>query len=790
VRLVACFIALGISLPISNASSIASDVPGNLFVEGTSPSFTITAEPNASYNVIDFWSRSVASGEVATGSRVSLPKLSPGWYALSVKDTQGTVATSFGVVFDRHGAPLPIGGRIAADAASAWLLKKEEQRLPFAKVVATAGIPWVRERTSWAAVEQERGKFNFGAYDSTTRTLHSQGVHVLQMWHDSPKWAHPGRAGASPDDLRDVYNWTKTASTRYRSEIEAWEVWNEQDATGFWAELGDRFAALQKAAYWGIKDGSPKATILLGGIAGDPARIAKTAAFLSNIYESGVTDYYDKFNFHYYDSPSEYSDGLAHQRTLLRTYGNPSRPAWLTEAGIHFKGSEGENKHLLSMGDQRSQALFVGKSAALSLAAGTERHFFFVLPDYLEDGNQFGALKPDLTPYPSLLALSAAANILGEAKYAGSVNGPEGATVLAFSTPTGPVLAAWSKQATTLRLPPSIAVKEVLSIFGGTAHAPSTPHDVALSDEVAYIRTSALPPVELQRSDKVATEPPHPSRTVLAGFTDLTQDRDHGAYIYESKTPFQLTTQVYNFDASKAASGKVTLNLPNGWTATPKNIACNIAPMGREVFTFTINPNRDDIGARLRIAVIGDFSGDKPAPSVSYFRVEPTKIPVSAATKLSILPASLWDHTVAPNGNVDVTDIPDGVRIAATFTSAGDRWVYPAVTYKPYLDLSRFDGISFDVRGEATDPRTVIRMMVVQEGGTAFMMATPLSKETKHCTFLFSELEWGNFSAPSKTGRLDPSRIEQIKFGANTSGDTVAVEISNVKCVALQGGIK
>jgi hypothetical protein len=216
---------LTVALPEASAQSLAitSTVPGNLFVEGADVAFSIAATNAVHFACVDFWGKTVAAGDIVpvdSVASVDLKTLPPGWYELSCKDSvsgSGT-RTSFGVVMDRHGAPLPANGRVCADAASAWLIHQESQRKPFASMVALSGIPCVRERLSWAATEPQNGVYDWSHYQPTVDTLSAAGVGISEIWHDSPDYTHPGSTTTKPpDNLLDMYTWAKTAASHFSS---------------------------------------------------------------------------------------------------------------------------------------------------------------------------------------------------------------------------------------------------------------------------------------------------------------------------------------------------------------------------------------------------------------------------------------------------------------------------------------------------------------------------------------------------------------------------------------------
>ncbi|MDI6784730.1 MAG: hypothetical protein QME64_11640, partial [bacterium] len=449
---------IGFTITCSNAMMITSDAPGNIFIAGKPIQFQITeAEGNISYTINDYFNVLIKKGDLlnlGSSATLQLKSFHPGWYELKCQDSLTTQFVSFGVVIDRKNAPLPIEGKICADAASAWLVRDAQLRKPFAQIVRLAGIPWVRERIAWHVVEAKPGKFDWKQYQKVADTLSAEGIHICQIWHDSPAWANDTKTNlALIADLRDVYRFARIASAHFANQIQAWEVWNEPDV-GFWSGLADRFAGVQKAAYLGIKDGNPNALVLNGALC------IGVHPFAHNLFDCGVSDYLDIFNWHDYAAPATYPTQLREYLRLLPEGNLKEKPSWLTEAGIPLR--EVDPTGLLTPDSQRKQCRWVPQSLIMSLVAGVQKTFYFVLPDYLENGNQFGALHPDLTPYPGFIALSACANILGEAEYLGEYKFErKGVTAQVFKTKTALILTIWSELETELSIPTKKNIKKV-----------------------------------------------------------------------------------------------------------------------------------------------------------------------------------------------------------------------------------------------------------------------------------------------------------------------------------------
>lgn len=779
----------GVFLPSARAVSIVSSSPGNLFVAGEAPRFVLEGRGRISFECLDFWDESVASGELETAEEpaaLELPKLPPGWYSLRCRDDQGSVATTLGVVVRRKDGPLSVNGRIGVDAASSWLVKNESLRKPLAEIVRMAGIPWVRERISWSATEPQKGLLIWKRYQSTLDAFREQGIHVDQMWHDAPRWTHPRRPEAStPDDLRDAYQWVRAAAAHFSDSISAWEIWNEMDLPSFWSDTGDRFAAMQKACYWGVKDGDPAALVIMGSLATNPP-----GNFASNICEAGISDYYDRFNWHIYTDPSTYREGLLAHERLQQSAGAQVRPAWVTEAGVLISGKKGADKRLLDSEGQEAQARYASRSVVQSLAAGNERHFFFVLPDYLENGVQFGVLRSDLTPNPAFLALSAAANLIGESRHVGNLSLGEGIHAVCFTTEAGAVTAVWADRETEVTLPVTDAEAGVANIFGARKNV--TAKDGTLSftvgPEMRYLLTADVP-----LRDKVtdsgergeAGPEPHPSRLVLCGTFDLSCSKESNTYQLGAVPAegLKFKVEVYNFDPVKTHAGEIGISLPEGWMVSPETLPCTVPPMERVTLDFVVRPAGEKHLEVKKVSAAGRFSGENVAPSVSYIQTAPAFLPPTGERPLDWMPAARWKPNVTEIGTVVTSDTGNGLKIAADFSGNGDRWAYPSLEFSEPLDLSGYDGIAFDLGGDAPTPNSWMRILLKEKGGSIYMGGTQDVENPHRVVLLFKDMKWMGFSPTDANGSLDLSRIIGVQIGVNTPGDHMAIKVENLKAV-------
>lgn len=766
--------------------TISSEAPGNLLVAGKPLTFTVKdAQGEVRYELTHYFGQRAAEGRVTAQSGVATISLNgqkPGWYELRCQDNASTTTAAVGVVMDRGNAPLPREGRVCGDAASAWLLHKEEHRKPFAQMLRLAGIPWVRERLSWGEVEKEPGKFDWGRYQTTADMLKAEGVHVYQIWHDSPGWTRPNKPNTlCPDDLRTVYRFTKTAAQHFAAQIDAWEVWNEPDIF-FWRDLSDRFAGFQKAAYLGLKDGNPKAMVLQGSLC------IGVSNFANNIYESEIGHYFDVFNWHIYNVPAAYPPTLSGYNEILRRCNLDGRPAWLTEAGVRIMGTEGKGKRLLNADDQRKQGRFVPPSVVMSLVAGNDKHFFFVLPDYLENGVQFGSLRPDLTPYPSFVALSAAANFLGLSEYVGEYKA-DGIVAHLFSTPRGNVLVAWADKEAELSVPTEQRAVQVADIFGdgrdvsvenGTVRVKVGQEAVYLVNVGKAIESSVAKvhhvPGKLPKNE--------PSRIVIVGHTDLPIYKERDCYtIGAPLKPFTYTVDVYNFDEKANASGTIEVDAPQGWSVEQPKREVRLEPMGRESLSFRVTPVGGGLGT-LKMSARAQFGGKAVPSSASHFQFDTAALTPAQRKTLDWAHAAKWQPSASGNGTVTVNVVDAGaIRMEARFKGEGDRWAYPILSFDAPMDFSEYDGIAFDLKTDASDADSHVRMILCEASGAQYLMGTRIYGDKRRVVFLFRDMKWGSFSPPDPNHRLDLKQITAVKLGCNTKRNWMWFEAGNFELV-------
>ncbi|MCE5216339.1 hypothetical protein LLH03_04815 [bacterium] len=781
------FLLLSPCLAQQPSLKLATNRPGNLYdyLTPVTVSVSATGLTAPQWTLMDFDRKTAASGKVSLTDgkgTISLGRLPLGYYELTCAEGPTTARLPLGVIRDHSAAP-PRDTRLNTDSSIVWNSRREDFEA-LAQILRIAGVGWARDRFSWGGTEPQKGVIDYQQYDPCAEAYAKAGVRHYSLFHDTPGWTRGNNpATKNPTDLREVYAFTKRLAQHYKGRVRAWEIWNEPDIPHFWPDLGDTLAGLQKAAYLGFKAGDPDLMILQSSFCRGYCN------FDECLMEAGAKDYFDIFNWHVYAPPEGYPRVLGQYLELLDRYGCADRPVWLSEAGIRVEATEPGGE--LNAAAERAQAEFVPKCFAYSLAAGTDRAFFFIYPYYLERGVQFGSMRRDLSPRPGFIAIAAAVDLLGEAKYLGQYP-LEKASALAFETPRGKVLVVWSEKPQTVEFAAPATVK-VADLFGRETNpalsegklnltaGPAPQYVIGLGDDLTAHLTG-----EVRPAGKLPDN--HPCPVVVRGQAQVpTIDKARNCYLITSE-PFKYTVEVCNLTDAAPARGEIALEVPAGWTSEPRKVTVSLEPMGRAVLEFTLS-GEVPVGSVRKVWVRPSFPGVQGTtvqPSVSYLGLDANRVKPRETLDLKLGDPKRWVVNVAGNGKQEiVAGSEGGIRSTISFAGPGDRWCYPQAKFDPPADFSHYDGIAFEYRCHGDDDSTVVRPQLIEQGGSLYHIMSDWKATQAWTTrqFPFSDTEWASFSAADANGKLDLDKIVSLRLGLNTTKDKVWLEVRNVRLI-------
>ncbi|MDG0809101.1 S-layer homology domain-containing protein [Cohnella rhizosphaerae] len=763
------------------------------------------AGPSASVSVTvtDYWQETVSAeaypiDEGDQRVEVDLGILDKGHYTVSaqlsgtdvVKETYLSVVTPYASRQQLSDSPF------AVDAAAS-LLVKPSQTEDFAKALQLSGVKWMRDRLHWASANSAPGVYDFSPFDPVNRAVTSKGIRTLDVYGDAPDWTH-GPQDRLPDDLTAAYRFARDSADHFGSGVSAWEIWNEPDG-GFTGvnETGDQYAAFMKAMAIGYRDSAAKPAVTVAGMAGVPDDYVQTVA------DNEVFPYADTYSFHAYPLPYgtydteviPFPDNASKHLQFMDSNAAGNRNAWLTEAGITIPtGSLRE----LTAAEQQAQARYMATSAVQSLAAGVDKHFWFVMPYYLEQGNQYGMFSQNNAPYAAYQAIANVTDMLGQGLYAGQVQGlPEGAEGHLFDSGHGQVLVLWSERPATVEWASTGAAAQWFDLMGHGRTAETHEGKIAfeIGPDPIFIRKDerlSVPVASFSRVAKPVYEAPEltpAQRIVLAqNYEDEARSNAKlfGAYALKETGGNTIGLEIYNFNDT-AMEGEIRGEASGGWVLDREVETVALAPGEKKTVAFSLQA-----GAQVRpmekgkVSFRGSFGGDSTTVSAAYVFTGISRIQIDP------LPGGgdpeQWDlqrtDAIAASGTgvIEAGSATGAVRYKYSFGET-NQWAYPFLQVNGSTVFAGKSGIAFKVYAEADIPQTDLKLIVNEDNGSRYYTLNGFSIKAGWHTYIvpFRQLVLATFGPPDPNNRLDLDRLTSVQLGINTQlTDVPAFELADV----------
>lgn len=560
--------------------------------------------------------------------KIDLGKHPTGYFTVSaVTGTQTLFTKSYVVLPPVEDRDLESDSPFASDFASYHILADREDVVAnYAAAAKLCGVSVLRERLDWIYTEWNEGGCDFSRADRFYNKINDMGLEILPFFSNAPRWTTEN-GKVFMDEQLAVYRFSKRVAERYANISQALEVWNEMDY--FTYVPADMYASFYKAAALGVVDSGTSLPKIIGGLC-EPVN---SNPYLTILYKSDVFDYSDAFNWHYhiYDraerSVTEFVDGTKAGQfaTFANTYLS-SLPSWCTEAGIKLYAPAGCAD--MTFAQQKIQANYMVTSACQSLAAGTDKHFWFILGNMPEDGGWFGSYGADDRPFASVVTEAVMTQTLGKGIYKGELKGlPSGAEGHVINNGEDDVIVLWatSDRDVTLSVPGNVLKttvvgnREVLCSTNGkiTVKAGSEPMFITVDGTVDASSYTATSNDEIKtisaKSDFTVGE-----RVILTQlWYDLT---DSASYLSARNNGYRvsangntITLQLVNFNDFEV-TGTVS-GSADGYTVTGSGETITIPAMSETEVTFTITPNGGTGATYLTFE--GTFNGSKTSKSVS-----------------------------------------------------------------------------------------------------------------------------------------------------------------------------
>ncbi|HEU5316990.1 MAG TPA: cellulase family glycosylhydrolase [Chloroflexota bacterium] len=316
-------------------------------------------------------------------------------------------------------------------------------------LVKTAGFGWVGQQVPWSYVERVKGQPDWAELDRMVDAAMQAGVNVMFSVVSSPSWSRAdGRNNGPPDNPADFASFAGQLAARYRGQVRAYEIWNEQNFAREWG--GGRINAgeyveLLKAAYPAIKASDPEAVVITGAPTPngftDPNIALDDALYLEQMYQyqNGVVrTVSDVIGAHgggfnsppeatpvvantpqataagqYRNHPSFYFRRIEQLREVMVRYGDTGKKMWLTEFGW-CTANPAPGYEYCAANTEQQQADYLVRAYAMARVTYPWVGAMFVwnlnfaaLPDIAptDEKPPFSIIRRDFSPRPAYTAL-------------------------------------------------------------------------------------------------------------------------------------------------------------------------------------------------------------------------------------------------------------------------------------------------------------------------------------------------------------------------------------------------
>lgn len=239
-------------------------------------------------------------------------------------------------------------------------------------------IQWVKVTVNWRELEPTPDAIEWSELDAVIDGLNAQGRKVMLTLTGAPDWARPSATDyvlsvtqyGPPDDVETFAQFAQRIATRYRSRVQAYEIWVEPNLRRSWLDATSTsretvrlssisYLSLLTAAAPAIRSADPDAIIISAGLAPtgltSPRNAIADRLYLQTLLAGGLLDLVDAVGVQpdgfanppnarccqpsdrvltHYEQPEFYFlETLLAYRDLVDAAGGANVPLWVTRFG-------------------------------------------------------------------------------------------------------------------------------------------------------------------------------------------------------------------------------------------------------------------------------------------------------------------------------------------------------------------------------------------------------------------------------------------------------------------------
>jgi polysaccharide biosynthesis protein PslG len=337
-------------------------------------------------------------------------------------------------------------------------------------VMTKAGITTVRDELPWNNVERRKGSLAVPPeFDDYINQTVKAGIQPLLILDYGNKLYDNGAKPLSAEAMAAFTRYAVFVTHHFQGRIHFFEIWNEWDGNGLGgtkAGTADQYVALVKSVAPQMKAVDASITLLGGAVTHEGLQ----NGYSDQLLAAGLIPLVDGVSIHPYNyfgrgkdrTPSKWLDQMnAFENAAKAKNDGKEVPLYVTEMGWPTNTSR-EGTPIDQAGAYLAQTFLSART--LPFLRGIWWY------DFTDDGLQpdnkeqnFGLLRPDLTPKTALYALSAVAKLVSDGEFlsadTAASSAPAAAQTLKFRMPDNHIeLAIWKQEAAPVA-PAALEVK-------------------------------------------------------------------------------------------------------------------------------------------------------------------------------------------------------------------------------------------------------------------------------------------------------------------------------------------
>jgi len=172
-------------------------------------------------------------------------------------------------------------------------------------------LRWFKHQVRWEDIETEKGKFDWSILDMVMTSKNTFGLNIMMSIVTAPNWARESGANLDkqgpPANNADYVNFVSEILKRYPQQVQAIEVWNEENIDREWSSTrglkAENYVSLLKDTYTAVKAIDPGVIVISGALSptgfNDGVGAWDDYIYLDQLIAAGLLNYVDCVGVHH-----------------------------------------------------------------------------------------------------------------------------------------------------------------------------------------------------------------------------------------------------------------------------------------------------------------------------------------------------------------------------------------------------------------------------------------------------------------------------------------------------------